>query len=89
MFIKGKMPGNERIMTMSFKLILVVALAGTAVLFIIQNAAAVELTFLFWTVSMSQAFFMCVVLSTGIILGWWMRRGFGKKKTLSMHGKTL
>jgi uncharacterized integral membrane protein len=89
MFIKGTMPGSERIITMNFKLMFVIVLAGAAVLFIIQNAAAVELTFLFWTVSMSQAILMCLVLSTGIILGWLMRRGFGKKKTISMQSKTL
>jgi putative membrane protein len=74
---------------MNFKLICVFSLAGAAVMFIIQNIAAVELTFLFWTVSMSQAFLMCMVLSSGIVLGWLMRRGFGKKKTLSMQGRTL
>jgi putative membrane protein len=74
---------------MNFKLICVFSLVGAAVMFIIQNTAAVELTFLFWTVSMSQAFLMCMVLSSGIVLGWLMRRGFGKKKTLSMQGRTL
>jgi uncharacterized integral membrane protein len=89
MFIKGTMPGSERKLTMNFKLIFVIVLAGAAVLFIIQNATSVDMTFMFWTVSMSQAFLMFLVLSTGIILGWLMRRGFGKKKTISMQGKTL
>ena len=83
------MPGSERITTMNFKLIFVVVLAGAVVSFIVQNTAAVELTFLFWTMSMSQAFLMCMVLSSGIILGWLMRRGYGKKKTLSMQRRTL
>lgn len=74
---------------MNFKLIFVIVMAGAVVLFIIQNAATVELTLLFWTVSMSQAFLLGLVLSTGIILGWLMRRGFRKKKTMSMIGKTL
>jgi uncharacterized integral membrane protein len=83
------MPESKRIITMNFKLIFVIVMAGAAVLGIIQNAAAVELTFLFWTVSMSQAFLMSLVLSTGIILGWLMRRAFGKKKTASIQSKTL
>ena len=74
---------------MNFKLIFLIMLAGAAVLFIIQNTAEVELTFLFWTVSMSQAFFMCLILSAGIILGGLMRWRFGKKKTISLQGKTL
>lgn len=55
---------------MNYKLILGLILAGTVLLFIIQNVTAVELTFLFWTLSMSKSLVMLLILSIGIVLGW-------------------
>ena len=43
--------------SMNAKLIASMTLAGLAAVFIIQNIAVTELTFLFWTLSMSRAFF--------------------------------
>jgi putative membrane protein len=74
---------------MNFKLILSLVLAGMAVLFIIQNVPAVELTFLFWTLSMSRALVMFLFLLTGIILGWSLHSRFGRKKTISLQNETL
>ena len=67
---------------MSFKLILGLILAGMAVLFIIQNVTTVELTLLFWTLSMSRALLMRLILSVGIILGWLLHSSFRKIKTI-------
>lgn len=55
---------------MNLKLILALVLAGLVVLFVIQNAGAVELRFLFWRLAMSQALLVFLVFAAGILLGW-------------------
>jgi putative membrane protein len=74
---------------MNYKLILGIALAGMAVLFIIQNVTVVELKFLFWTLSMSRALMMFLILSIGIILGWLLHSYFNRIKTVNMQSKSL
>ena len=74
---------------MNFKLILSIVMAGMAVLFIIQNVTVVELKFLFWTLSMSKALFMSLILSTGIIMGWLLHSYFKRLKTVNMQNKSL
>jgi lipopolysaccharide assembly protein A len=75
--------------TMNAKIILGMILAGMAVVFIIQNATSVDLTFFFWTLSMSRALLMLLILSLGFILGWLMHGNFRRIKTLSMQNKAL
>lgn len=74
---------------MNFKLILGLILAGLAVVFIIQNFAAVELTFLVWTVSMSRALLMFFILSIGLILGWLLHGSYSRKKNMPFQKKAL
>ena len=74
---------------MNAKLIVGIILAGMAVLFIFQNAMPVELTFLFWTLSMSRALLMFLILSVGVILGWLLHGSFRRIKTAPMHDKAL
>ena len=74
---------------MNFKLILGIVLAGVAILFIIQNVTVVELKFLFWTLSMSRALLLFLILSTGIILGWFLHSYFKRTRTLNMQNKVL
>jgi len=74
---------------MNFKLILTIAMAGMAVLFIIQNVTVVDMKFLFWTLSMSRALLMSLILSVGIILGWLLHSYFKRSKTLGMQNKSL
>lgn len=38
--------------------------------FIFQNTTVVEIRFLFWTVSMSRALMILVVLAVGMVLSW-------------------
>jgi hypothetical protein len=40
-----------------------------------------NLRFLFWTLSMSGALLMLLVLSVGVILGWLLHSGFGRRKS--------
>jgi uncharacterized integral membrane protein len=65
---------------MSLKLILGLILAGMAVVFITQNVVTVELTFLFWTVAMSRALWVFLILTAGIILGWLLHGGVKRIK---------
>ena len=57
---------------MNYKLILVLILAGLAVLFIIQNVAVVDIRFLFWSMQMSRSLLMFLLLAIGIIIGWFL-----------------
>ena len=57
---------------MSYKLMLMLILAGLAVLFIIQNVAVVEIQFLFWSMQMSRSLLMFLLLAIGIIIGWFL-----------------
>ena len=74
---------------MNYKLILGIVLAGMALLFIIQNVTVVELKFLFWTLSMSRALMLFLVLSIGIVLGWLLHSYFNRRKTVNMQNKSL
>jgi len=55
---------------MNFKLILMLLLSSLAVLFIAQNSAVVEVTFMFWIGSISSAVLILLTLLFGFILGW-------------------
>jgi uncharacterized integral membrane protein len=52
------------------KLILVALVTALVVTFVMQNLAAVEIRFLFWTFALSRALLVLIVLATGILLGW-------------------
>ena len=74
---------------MNFKLIFSIVMAGLAVLFIIQNVTVVDMKFLFWTLSMSRALLMSLILSVGIILGWLLHSYFKRSKTVGMQNRSL
>ena len=74
---------------MNAKIIFGIILAGMAAVFLIQNAASVDMTFLFWTLSMSRALLMFLILSLGFILGWLLHGSFRKIKTMSLQNKAL
>lgn len=65
---------------MTFKLVLVLVLASLAAIFIIQNVAAVEVSFLVWSISMSRALLVFFTLVIGIILGWILNTYFSYRK---------
>ncbi len=69
---------------MNAKLIISIILAGLAAIFIFQNAAMVDLKFLFWTLSASMTMFM--IFSSGIITGWLLRGTFSRRKSRT-HNK--
>jgi uncharacterized integral membrane protein len=55
---------------MHFKLALILVLASFTVLFIVQNAAVVEVRFLFWGLSMSLSLFVFLLFAIGVVVGW-------------------
>lgn len=57
---------------MKYKLILILTLilTGLAVIFTIQNVAVVDIRFLLWSLTMSKALLMFILLAVGIIIGW-------------------
>ncbi|MBU2620836.1 MAG: LapA family protein [Proteobacteria bacterium] len=69
---------------MNYRLILVLTLAGLAVLFIIQNIAVVEISFLFWSVQMSRSLLIFFMVAIGIIIGWFLHSFFNHRT-----GKTI
>lgn len=66
---------------MNFKLILIIILASLTVIFLIQNVAAVEVSFLFWYISMSRALLIFFTLAIGFILGWFLRSYLSYRKS--------
>lgn len=66
---------------MNLKLIISLILAGLAVIFIIQNVAVVKISFLFWSIQMSRALLIFILLVVGIILGWIFQSYFKRRKS--------
>lgn len=58
---------------MRTRLIVTLVLVGLTVIFVLQNAATVEVQFLVWSASMPRALLIFLVLATGIALGWVLR----------------
>ena len=55
------------------RLILSLVLLALVLIFAVQNVTRVEVQFLFWSLSLPRALLIFVVLSIGIIVGWFMR----------------
>ncbi len=47
-------------------------------LFVIQNAAVVEIDFLFWSFALSRSLMIIIVLMVGIIIGWLAHSHWGQ-----------
>jgi len=61
---------------MNIKLIIGLVIICLVAIFIIQNAAVVEIQVLFWTISMSRVLLMFILLAIGIIAGWLLKSYF-------------
>ena len=68
---------------MDYRLVTGLLLGGLLVLFIVQNAAVVEIRFLVWTFAMSRALMIFFVLAIGVLLGWLMHGRVAHKKRSS------
>ena len=71
----------RRKVQMNYKIILSLILGILVVIFIIQNAAVVEIRFFFWTITLSRALVIFLVLAIGILIGWLMCSHIAHKKT--------
>jgi lipopolysaccharide assembly protein A len=54
----------------SIQLMFILLFVGLAAIFIIQNVAAVEVSFLFWSIAMSRALLIVFALVIGFVSGW-------------------
>lgn len=57
---------------MNYKLIIILILAGLALLFVFQNVAVVEIQFLFWSTRMPRSLLVVLLLATGTTIGWFL-----------------
>jgi uncharacterized integral membrane protein len=58
---------------MNYRLIIGLILICLVVVFIVQNAAIVEIQVFFWTIAMSRVLLMVILLSVGILVGWLLK----------------
>jgi len=66
---------------MSVKVIIAIVLAVIAAIFMIQNVAVMDLSFLFWTLSMSRLLFTLLILAAGVGLGWLLHGLYNQKRS--------
>jgi len=66
---------------MNLRIALIALLAGLIAIFIIQNVAAVEVSFLFWSISMSRALLIFFIWMIGLIMGWFLRSYLSYQKS--------
>jgi len=66
---------------MNLKLILIIILASFTVIFLIQNVDVVEVSFLFWYISMSRALLIFFTLVIGFLLGWFLHSYLSYRKS--------
>ena len=52
------------------KLFVALLCAALAVIFIVQNTAVVEIKFLVWTIALSRALLMFILVVLGVAMGW-------------------
>jgi len=65
---------------MTFKLVVILILASLVAIFIIQNLAAVEVSFLLWSLSLSRALLIFFTFIIGFLSGWFMHSYFEYRK---------
>ena len=71
---------------MNIKIILIIIFVSLIVIFITQNAAVVDVRFLFWNVSMSRALLIFFLLILGIALGWLLHSYLSYRKSKDEPG---
>jgi putative membrane protein len=64
---------------LNFKQIISLALAALTILFILQNIAVINISFLFWTFFISRSVLIFVVLLIGIAIGLLLRSSSERK----------
>ncbi|MCK5457321.1 MAG: LapA family protein [Melioribacteraceae bacterium] len=65
----------------SFKLSTSLVLIVLATIFLIQNTQVVQINIIFWTISMSTAIMVVLLLVSGILIGWFLNGYLSNKKS--------
>jgi uncharacterized integral membrane protein len=55
---------------MKYRHILALAITVLLVVFILQNTTDVEIRFLFWSLGMSRALMVILLIAAGVVIGW-------------------
>ncbi len=64
---------------LNYKKIISLVLAALTILFILQNIAVINISFLFWTFFISRSVLIFLVLLIGIVIGWLLRSSAKRK----------
>jgi len=64
----------------SFKLSTSLVLLVLATIFLIQNTQVVQISIIFWSISMSAAIMVVTLLVVGILIGWFLNGYLSNKK---------
>lgn len=65
---------------MTLTLVVTLILTSLVAIFIIQNVAAVEVSFLFWSLSLSRALLIFFTFIIGFLSGWFLNIYFQYRK---------
>ena len=66
---------------MNVKLVVILVLSSVAMIFLVQNVRAVEVTFLFWSIAMSGAILIFFTFVMGFALGWFLHSYLAYRKS--------
>lgn len=66
---------------MNLKLTFILILSGLAVIFVAQNIAAVDVSFLVWGISMPSSVLIFLTLLIGFALGWFLQSYIAYRKS--------
>jgi len=72
---------------MNFKLISGLIIVCLILIFIIQNIAIVEIQLVFWTIEISLALLILILLSLGMVAGWLLNDYFKYRKKIKSQMK--
>lgn len=68
----------------SFKLSTSLVLIVLATIFLIQNTQIVQISVIFWSISMSAAIMVVTLLVVGILIGWFLNGYLSNKKSKNL-----
>ena len=66
-----------------FKLALSLFFAAIVIIFVFQNAASVDIGFLFWSFTISRSLLIFGVMIIGVIIGWLLRESITVRRKMS------
>ena len=72
---------------MNFKLISGLIIVCLILIFIIQNIAIVEIQLVFWTIEISLALLILILLGLGMVAGWLLNDYFKYRKKIKSQMK--